>query len=128
MREYQALNEDNFQSSWLRKDVEGIEERRKEMDKQATEEESSSGKREVEREEESTCNFEDLCSVEVLGELGFLGESSCGGLGGSSVCGSAGSLAVSGVCVGIYVFPWSVGEREEALFSVSEVTAVLFFL
>ena len=111
MREYQALNEDNFQSSWLRKDVEGIEERRKEMDKQATEEESSSGKREVEREEESTCNFEDLCSVEVLGELGFLGGGSCGGLGGSSVCGSAGSLAVSGVCVGIYVFPWSVGER-----------------
>ena len=52
--------------------MEGIGERRKDMDKKATEEESSSGKREVEREEESTCNFE-LCSVEVLGELGFLG-------------------------------------------------------
>ena len=73
VREYQALNEDNFQSSWLREDVEGIEERRKEMDKKAREEEGSSVKREVEREEETTCNFDDLCSVEVLGALGFPG-------------------------------------------------------
>ena len=45
-RKYKAMHEDNFFSSWLREDVEGIEEVRQE--------ESRSGKREVEREEEKS--------------------------------------------------------------------------
>ena len=39
------MYEDKFLSSWLRKDLEGMEERREDMDKKAREEESRSGKR-----------------------------------------------------------------------------------
>ena len=52
-REYQAVHEDNSLSSWLREEVEGTAQR-KNMNKEAREEESKSGKREVEREKEKT--------------------------------------------------------------------------
>ena len=45
------MHEENVLSSWLRGDVESTEERRKDMDKEAREEESKSGKRKAEREE-----------------------------------------------------------------------------
>ena len=45
------------------------------------------------------------------GSCGVLG----GGTSGLSVCGLAGSSGVAGVC-GSSVFPWSVSEREKALF------------
>ena len=45
VKEYKAMYEDKFLSSWLRKDLEGMEERREDMDKKAREEESRSGKR-----------------------------------------------------------------------------------
>ena len=48
------MHEENFLSSWLREDVEGIEERRKDREERAGEEESRSGRRMVEREEENT--------------------------------------------------------------------------
>ena len=48
------MHEEHFPCSWLREDVESIEEKRKDMDKEARGEESISGIREVEREEEKT--------------------------------------------------------------------------
>ena len=50
LREYQEMHEENFLSSWLQEDVEGKEEEREKMNKEAKEEESRSGKREVEGE------------------------------------------------------------------------------
>ena len=43
VREDKATHEENFLSSWLREDVEGIEERRKNFEEKAREEESRSG-------------------------------------------------------------------------------------
>ena len=54
VRVWKAMHADNFLSSWLREDVESREERRKDMEKKTREEESRSGKRGVEREEEKT--------------------------------------------------------------------------
>ena len=52
-REYQAMHEENFLSSWLREDTEREEEERKRLNEEAEEkEESNSGKREVEGETE----------------------------------------------------------------------------
>ena len=53
-REYKAMHEEHILCSWLREHVEGTVERRKNMNKYAREEESKSGKREVERENEKT--------------------------------------------------------------------------
>ena len=50
-RGYQAMHEENFLSSWLREDVDGKEEREK-MNKEAAEEESNCGKRDVDVERE----------------------------------------------------------------------------
>ena len=52
LREYHALHEGYFLSSWLREDVEGKEEERERLNKEAKEEESKSGKTEVEGERE----------------------------------------------------------------------------
>ena len=52
LREHPATHEENFLSSWLRADVEGEEEDRERLNKAAKEEESKSGKREVEGERE----------------------------------------------------------------------------
>ena len=49
-REYKAMHEENFLSSWPREDVEHTVEGRKNMNKEAREEESKSGKRERWRE------------------------------------------------------------------------------
>ena len=48
VREYKAMHEEHFLSSWLREDVEG----RKDREEKAREEESRNGKRKVGREEE----------------------------------------------------------------------------
>ena len=62
VREYKATHEENVLSRWPREDVEGMEERRKDMDNKAREEESRSGKREVEREkEENGCCEKKVC-------------------------------------------------------------------
>ena len=53
IREYKAMHEENFLSSWLREDVEGKEERKK-MEKEAREVECRGGKRKEEKEEEAT--------------------------------------------------------------------------
>ena len=52
LREYQAMHEDNFLSRWLREHVEGKEEEREKLNKEAKEEESKSGKRVVNGERE----------------------------------------------------------------------------
>ena len=52
-REYKAMHEEKFLSSWLRKDVEGIEERREDREHKVREDESRSGRRKVEREEKT---------------------------------------------------------------------------
>ena len=126
MREYKGMNEDNFLSSWLREDIKGTEERRKDMDKEAREKESRSGKREVEREKEETAVkrrcvnpfssvfFKELDVWGFLGSCGVLG----GGSGGSSVCELAGSSGEAGVC-GVLVSPWAVSELGKVHFSVS---------
>ena len=54
VRENKAMHEENFLSSWLREDVEGMEERRKNREDKAGEEESRTGTRNVEREEKRT--------------------------------------------------------------------------
>ena len=43
VREYKTMHEVNFLSSWLREDVEGIEERKKDREEKVREEESRSG-------------------------------------------------------------------------------------
>ena len=53
LREYKAVHEERFLSSWRREDVEGTEDGRKNINEEAGEEESKSGKREVEREKET---------------------------------------------------------------------------
>ena len=51
-REYQAMHEENFLSSWLREDMEREQEERKRLNEEAGREESNSGKREMEGERE----------------------------------------------------------------------------
>ena len=109
--EYKAMNEENFLSSWLREDVEGTEERRKEMDKEAREEERRSGKREVEMEKGETVVkrrcvnpfssvfVEEIDPVDVGEISGVLG----GGSGGLSVCGLQIRLGCL-VCAGCLFF------------------------
>ena len=48
LRQYQAMQEENFLSSWLRGDVEGKEQERKRLNEEVKPEESKSGKGEVE--------------------------------------------------------------------------------
>ena len=50
MREYKAMHEENFLSSWLREDVEGVKAEIQRLNEESKQEESKSGKREVERE------------------------------------------------------------------------------
>ena len=50
LRAYQATHEENFLSRWLREDVEGKEEEREILNKEAKEEERKSVRREVEGE------------------------------------------------------------------------------
>ena len=72
VREYKAMHEEDFQSSWLREDVEGIKERRKDNDEKARAEESRSGNRKVEREEEKMGikrRCVNLISSEAFGNL-----------------------------------------------------------
>ena len=52
LREYQAMHEENFLSSWLREQVEGNQEERENMNKEVKEEECTSWEREVEGEKE----------------------------------------------------------------------------
>ena len=87
VRECKAMHGDNFLSSWLREDVEGTEERRKKMDKEAREEESRSGKREGEKGEEEAVGVKRRCvnpfSSDVFEEFTPVEDSdSCG----DSVC------------------------------------------
>ena len=49
LREYKAMNEENFPSSWLREDVDGVNAEIQRLSEEAKQEESKSGKREVER-------------------------------------------------------------------------------
>ena len=58
------MHEENFLSSWLREDVEGMEERRKHREEKAREEESRRGKRKVEREGENG-DQEKVCESEI---------------------------------------------------------------
>ena len=51
-REYQATHEENFFRNWFQEDVEGEAEDRERSNKEAKEEESTSGKREVEGDRE----------------------------------------------------------------------------
>ena len=46
-RDYKAMHEEHFSSSWLREDVGGKEERRKDREEKVREEESRSGKRQL---------------------------------------------------------------------------------
>ena len=96
-----------FLSSWLREDLEGIEERRKDMDKKAREEESRSGKREVEREEE----IEECRPMDDSGSFG----DSCSDLCGDS-CGFSECVPVA---IDLSVSP-SVGVLGEVSLSVSD--------
>ena len=52
-REYRAMREETFQSSWLREDVEGTAEERDNVHRDAKEETWKSGKRKFEREKEN---------------------------------------------------------------------------
>ena len=45
LREHKAMHEEKIRSSWLREDVEGTYEGRKNMNKEAKEEESKSGRK-----------------------------------------------------------------------------------
>ena len=76
VREYKAMHEENFISSWLREDVEGMEERRKDIEKKVGGEESRSSKREVEREDEKTVVLKRGCvnpfSSDVFEEFGAM--------------------------------------------------------
>ena len=104
-REYKAVHEENFLSSWPREDVEDTVEGRKNMNKEAREEESKSGKREVERKEVKTVvkrkwvnplsrySFENFVPGRRWKVLGFLCSGSCG----SSVCVPVRPLGVHGV-------------------------------
>ena len=74
-RECKAMHEENFLNGWLREDVEGKGERRKDrVEKAREEEESRSGKRKVAREKEKTVGVERRCvdpfSSDVFAELG----------------------------------------------------------
>ena len=66
-----SVHEENFQSSWLRKDVEGIEERKKDRKEKFGGEESKSETREVERKEEKTVVVERRC-VDLFFPVMFL--------------------------------------------------------
>ena len=52
IREYKAVHEDNFLSSWLRKDVERKAEEMEELNRDSKEEECKSGKREFEEKKD----------------------------------------------------------------------------
>ena len=98
LREYKAMHEENFLSSWLREDVEGTEEEMEKMNKEAKEEESKRGNKEVKREKETAvikrrcvdpiygCIFEEFSTVEEWLSVGDSCGGSCGGSGGFSVC------------------------------------------
>ena len=55
LRQYQAMHEENFLGSWLRLDAEGKVEEMERLIKEAKEEESKSGKKEVEGGGERIC-------------------------------------------------------------------------
>ena len=128
MREFEAMHEDNFLSSWLREDVVGTG-RRKDREQKVREEESRSGKTKVEREEEKTVIVKRRCvdhfSSDVFVDLVPLGsfENSWNDLHGDSSgfseCVLAGSSGVLVVTDGS-VFLSSVGVLGEAVMSGSD--------
>ena len=75
LREYQAMHEANFLSSYLRGDVDGKEKEREKINKEAKEEERKIGKREVEGEREAVetsserISMNRLVSPDVSGEV-----------------------------------------------------------
>ena len=71
LREYHAMHEENFLSSWMREDVEGKEEERARLNEEAEQEESKRGKREV-----AVCPDSEVDSVWEC--LGFFGVCACG--------------------------------------------------
>ena len=83
VREYKAMHEENFLSSWLREEVVGSE-RGKDREQKVREEESRGCERKVEREEEKTVVVKrkvvDRFSCEVLGDLWLLGSSGNSGM------------------------------------------------
>ena len=123
VREFKAIHEEYFLSSWLREDVESTQERRtwtkgprRGEQKWRREEEEKNGGQKV---------FESAFGRQLWGslfrggvrDLGCLGGGSCGVSGGSAVCRSAGSLGVS--CVfGVLVSPCLVGDL--GAFSLSD--------
>ena len=62
-REYNAMHEDNFLSSWLREDLEGKEERRKKVIERVREGERKTVTREEEREREGEKEENDTVSA-----------------------------------------------------------------
>ena len=68
IREYKAMHEENFLSSWLREDVEGTAERKKKVDKETREEVSRKRKREGEKGEDETVAVERRCINPVSAE------------------------------------------------------------
>ena len=68
IREYKAVHEENFLSSWLRKDGKNKEEIIMEVDKETKEETSKKRKREVEKEENETVIVERRCVNSVSTE------------------------------------------------------------
>ena len=90
LAECHAIHEANFLSSWLRGDVEGKEEERERLNKEAKEEGRTNGKREIEGDRErveiqriclddvSSKAFEALCPNSEGGEFwGFFGVLLC---------------------------------------------------
>ena len=121
LREYKAMHEENCPSTWLREDVESTEERRNDMDKEAREEESMSGKRVVQREEEKTVvkrrcvnRFPDaILRIFIPWKCWVVFGCRCG-----DPCGGSGGSSEWGVR-GVPVSPWLVGLGVDSL-SVSD--------
>ena len=110
LREYQAMHEENFLSSWLGKDVEGKEEERKRLNEEATREESKSGKREVEGERERVeikRRCVDRVSTEVSEDFSPISEvESVGNSFGFSVCACCAFL---GACCDCFILECECG-------------------
>ena len=85
IREYKAMHEENFLSSWLREDGKDKEESIMEVDKETEEETGKKRIREEKKVENETVNVKSRCvgpfSVEALDIFSQVGDlESCGGL------------------------------------------------
>ena len=65
LREYKALHEENFISSWLRENVEGGEAEMQEWRKEAGEDANEHAKRKVEGEERENGDQEKVCESDL---------------------------------------------------------------